>query len=67
VELEDKSMFRVAGFYTIQEERLNLLSGEVLDTLHSKGYLKPVFMVLASLSNIRDLIERKKRRRAELS
>lgn len=63
VELEDRSMFRVAGFYTIHEERLNHLSGDALGGLNSKGYLQPAFMVLASLSNIRDLIERKKRRR----
>lgn len=67
VELEDKSMFRVAGFYTIHEERLNRLSGEALNALNSKGYLQPAFMVLASLSNIRDLIARKKRLRAETS
>jgi hypothetical protein len=67
VELEDGSMFRVAGFHTIHEERLNQLDGETLHALNSKGYLQPVFMVLASLSNIRDLVERKKRRQAELS
>ena len=67
VELEDRSMFRVAGFHTIHEERLNQLSGEVLNALNSKGYLQPAFMVLASLSNIRDLIARKKRLRAETS
>jgi hypothetical protein len=60
-------MFRVAGFHTIHEERLNQLSGEALNALNSKGYLQPAFMVLASLSNIRDLIARKKRLRAETS
>jgi hypothetical protein len=64
VELEDRSVFRVAGFYTIHEERLSRLDGEALGALNGKGYLQPAFMVLASLSNIRDLIERKKRRRA---
>jgi hypothetical protein len=67
VELEDESAFRVAGFHTIHEERLNRLSGEALNALNSKGYLQPAFMVLASLSNIRDLIARKKRRLEETS
>jgi hypothetical protein len=61
VESGDGSVFRVAGFYTIHEERLGRLGGDALHALHSKGHLLPVYMALASLSNIRDLIERKRR------
>ena len=64
VELDDKSMFRVAGFFTIHEERLGTLDGEALHALNTRGYLQPAYMVLASLSNIRDLIARKNRRLA---
>lgn len=67
VELDDKSMFRVAGFHTIHEERLGRLDGAALHALNRKGYLQPAYMVLASLSNIRDLIARKNRRVAERS
>jgi len=66
VDLDVRSRFRVAGFYTINEDRLGELGGEALAGLHAGGYLQPIYMALASLSNIGDLVERKKRRRAEL-
>jgi hypothetical protein len=62
--LADGTDHRVAGFYTINEERLAALDGAQLEDLNRKGYLLPVFMVIASLSNIRSLIERKNRRLA---
>jgi hypothetical protein len=49
------------GFYSIAEERLYQLSGDVLESLNQAGYLQPVFMAVASLSRIRDLIERRNR------
>ena len=60
--LADGSDHRVAGFYTINEERLAALDGVQLERLNRAGHLLPVFMVIASLSNIRSLIERKNRR-----
>lgn len=59
VELEDGTKFRVAGFYTIHEEKLDGLGGEALAALNRDGWLKAVYMAVASLSNIRNLIERK--------
>jgi hypothetical protein len=60
--LADGTDHRVAGFYTINEERLSALDGAQLERLNRAGHLLPVFMVIASLSNIRALIERKNRR-----
>jgi hypothetical protein len=60
--LADGTEHRVAGFYTINEERLAALDGAQLEGLSRKGYLLPVYMVIASLSNIRALFERKNRR-----
>jgi hypothetical protein len=60
----DGTDHRVAGFYTINEERVAALEGAQLEDLNRKGYLLPVFMAIASLSNIRALIERKNRRLA---
>ena len=51
------------GFYCIAEERLYQLKGDVLESLHQAGYLQPVFMAVASLSRVRDLIERRNRLR----
>ena len=52
------------GFYCIAEERLHQLKGDVLESLNQAGYLQPVFMAVASLSRVRDLIERRNRLRA---
>jgi hypothetical protein len=52
------------GFYCIAEERLYQLKGDALESLNQAGYLQPVFMAVASLSRVRDLIERRNRLRA---
>lgn len=61
IELDDGSQNRLAGFYTINEDRLAALRGDALQRLNDAGYLQPVYMALASLSHFRDLIERKNR------
>jgi len=61
IELDDGSQCRLAGFYTINEERLAMLAGSVLEGLNRAGYLQAVYMVIASMSNFRALIERKNR------
>ncbi|HSM11922.1 MAG TPA: SapC family protein [Lysobacter sp.] len=58
IQLPDGSQNRMAGFYTINEERLAKLAASELERLHSAGYLEAVFMAVASLSNFRALIER---------
>ena len=58
IELRDGAQHRFAGFHTVQEERLARLGAEALGKLHEKGYLQAIFMVVASLANFRDLIER---------
>lgn len=50
------------GFYCIAEERLYTLKGDALESLNQAGYLQPAFMAVASLSRIRDVIERRNRR-----
>ncbi|MCS0613468.1 SapC family protein [Massilia kyonggiensis] len=61
VELDDGSQNRLAGFYTINEDRLATLSGEQLARLHDKGYLQAIYMAVASLAQFRNLIQRKNR------
>jgi hypothetical protein len=67
VELNDGSQNRLVGFYTINEDRLQALGGEAIAKLHQAGMLQPIYMVIASLSNFRYLIERKNGRRAAAS
>lgn len=64
ITLDDGSDNRLAGFYTIHEERLAALDGAALARLHRAGHLQAIYMVLASLSNFRTLIDAKNRRNA---
>ena len=61
IELNDGSQNRLAGFYTINEDKLSTLDGTALEKLNKSGYLQAIYMVIASLSNFRALIERKNR------
>jgi len=60
---DDGSKKTLQGFYSIAEERLYQLKGDVLESLNQAGYLQPVFMAVASLSRMRDIIERRNRLR----
>ena len=64
VTLNDGSQGRLAGFYTINEERLTSLDSAAIERLHKANYLQGIYMQLASLSNFRGLIERKNRQLA---
>ena len=64
IRLDDGSDNRLAGFHTIDERSLQALDGSALEQLSRDGHLLPAYMVLASLSRFRDLIERMNRRRA---
>lgn len=64
VTLDDGSHNRLAGFHTIDETRLHALDGESLERLAREGHLLPIYMVVASMSRLRDLIDRMNRRRA---
>lgn len=53
------------GFYTINEDRLLALDGESIISLHSKGYLEFIYMILASHTNVSRLISRIEARRQD--
>jgi hypothetical protein len=57
----DGGTHRLAGFYTIHEERLAALGPGAIAQLHQDGHLANVYMVLASLSQFRSLIARNQR------
>ncbi len=61
IAFNDGSKKSLQGFYSIAEDRLYQLKGDVLESLNQAGYLQPVFMAVASLSRLRDLIERRNR------
>lgn len=62
VQLNDGSRNSLVGYHTIAEERVAALDGEALGTLHSDGHLLPMFMAMASLSHLGDLVARKNAR-----
>ena len=64
VELRDGSSHRLVGYHLIDEEKLRALEPGAINELHSADYLMPIFMALASLSNLARLVERKNQRSA---
>lgn len=62
VTLDGGSSNRLVGFHVIDEDRLRALDASALGELHADGHLMPIFMAVASLSNLGALIERKNRR-----
>jgi SapC len=58
IELDDGTHSRLAGFYAVNEERLAGLDAAALARLHQDGYLQPIYMAIASVSNFRALIDR---------
>lgn len=62
VELRDGSKHRMVGYHLINEDRLRSLEPAAIAELHSEGHLMPIFMALASLSNLPKLIAHKNRR-----
>jgi len=61
ITLADGTKGQLLGFHTINEDRVNALSAEQVASLHQQGFLQPIYMVLASMPNMRRLVERKSR------
>ena len=59
VTLDDGSSHKLAGYYTINEEKLATLDGKSLELLHKQSLLFPAFMVVASTTRIGALVNRK--------
>jgi hypothetical protein len=63
IKFNDEEQYDLMGFYTISEERLAALDGASLETLNRSGFLQGAFLVIASLNNVKKLIDMKHRRR----
>ncbi len=64
IQLDDYTTYKVPDVYSINEPALAALKGDMLDRLHSAGYLRAAYLALASLTNISRLIELKNVKRA---
>ena len=62
ITLSDGSQNQLLGFHVLNEEKVRQLPGEVLEEFSKKSYLMPLFMILASMGNMRTLIQRKDRK-----
>lgn len=62
VTLDDGAKNRLVGYHVIDEDRLAGLDGAAVADMHAGGHMMPIFMALASLGNIGDLVARKNRR-----
>ena len=58
VERPDGTHGQLLGFYMIHEERLAGLNAATVALLHQADYLQPIYMAIASLSNLKKLIQR---------
>ena len=61
LDLGDGSQTRLSGLHTIHEERLADLPGTALEALQREGHLLPIYMQLASMQRLQDLVERQNR------
>ena len=59
IELNDGSRNQLVGFHCLAEEKIDALSADVLGDFNERGYLMPLFMVLASMGNLQRLAELK--------
>lgn len=64
ITLDDGMINRLVGFHVIDEDKLRDLEPAALGELHAEGHLLPIFMALASVSNLNALVARKNRRNA---
>lgn len=67
VKFNAEEQFDLRGLYTISEERLRKLDGDSLYELNSAGFLQGAFLAIASLNNMKKLIDMKHRRRRKLA
>jgi hypothetical protein len=60
VDIDGTGTHRLSGFYTINEDLLKTLDGDALATLHGNNYLETIYMMLASMSQLRHIVALKK-------
>jgi hypothetical protein len=62
IELRRDDQLSLTGLHTINEDKLAQLGGDALEKLNKAGFLQAAFLVVASLNNMKKLIEMKRRR-----
>lgn len=62
IEFQNQEKLKIAGFQTINAEKLSQLNGDALEELNQSGFLQAAYFILASMSNISKLIDWKNRK-----
>lgn len=62
IEFQNEEKLKVTGFETINLDKLFLLNGAALEELNKPGFLQAAYLIAASMSNIRKLIDLKNRK-----
>ena len=62
IEFNNQDKLKITGFETISVEKLSLLNGAALEELNKSGFLQAAYFIVASMSNIRKLIDWKNRK-----
>lgn len=65
VKIHEDQVYQFTQFYTVNEEKLAKLDGESLEKLNRAGFLEGVYLMKASLTNMKTLIEMKRKRLSE--
>ncbi len=62
IELRPGQKHKLEGYYTITEERLAALADEDVVRLHRAGFLQGAYLIIASMNNMKKLINMKRAR-----
>lgn len=62
IEFQRLNKLKISGFQTINTDKLSNLNGEALEELNKSGFLQAAYFIVASMSNVRKLIDLKNRR-----
>jgi hypothetical protein len=62
IEFHNQHKLKITGFETINADKLSQLNGETLEELNKSGFLQAAYFIVASMSNIRKLIDLKNRK-----
>ena len=63
IRLDEHTVYQVPDIYSINEDKLAALKGPALESLHTSGFLRAAYLVLASLPNVSRLISLKNAKR----
>lgn len=62
IEFQNQDKLKITGFETINVQKLSRLNGAALEELNKSGFLQAAYFIVASMSNMKKLIDWKNRK-----